>query len=81
MARMGDLFISRVPAELDQSVTEATGNSEMYIADYNIHMGHLRTDDGLQIFPDKMILLSHWNLRDELKATMRTRRMDLLNKR
>jgi len=68
MARMGDLFISRVPAELDQSVTEATGNSEMYIADYNIHMGHLRTDDGLQIFPDKMILLSHWNLRDELKA-------------
>jgi hypothetical protein len=68
MARLGDLFVSRVPAELDQAVTEATGNSEMYIADYNIYMGHLRTDDGLQIFPDKMVLLSHWNLRDELKA-------------
>jgi hypothetical protein len=68
MARLGDLFISRVPAELDQAVTEATGNSEMYIADYNIYMGHLRTDDGLQIFPNKMVLLSHWNLRDELKA-------------
>lgn len=68
MARLGDLFIARVPAELEQAVTEATGNSEMYIAEYNIHMGHLRTDDGRQIFPDNMVLLSHWNLRDELKA-------------
>jgi hypothetical protein len=40
----------------------------MYIAEYNIHMDHLRTDDGRQIFPDNMVLLSHWNLRDELKA-------------
>ena len=68
MARLGDLFVSRVPAELDQAVTEATGNSEMYIAEYNIHMGHLRTDDGRKIFPDDMVLLTHWNLRDELKA-------------
>lgn len=68
MARLGDMFISRVPAELDQAVTEATGNSEMYITEYNIHMGHLRTDDGRQIFPADMVLLSHWNLRDELKA-------------
>jgi hypothetical protein len=68
MVRLGDQFISRVPAELDQAVTEATGNSEMYIAEYNIHMGHLRTDDGRQVFPDGMILLTHWNLRDELKA-------------
>ena len=68
MARLGDMFISRVPAELDQAVTEATGNSEMYIAEYNIYMGYLRTDDGRQIFPADMVLLSHWNLRDELKA-------------
>ncbi len=68
MARLGDLFISRVPAELEQAVTEATGNSEMYIAEYNIYMGHLLTDDGRKLFPDDMVLLSHWNLRDELKA-------------
>jgi hypothetical protein len=68
MARLGDFFISRVPSELEQAVTVATGNSEMYIAEYNIHMGHLRTDDGLKLFPDGMVLLSHWNLRDELKA-------------
>ena len=68
MARLGDLFTSRVPSELEQAVSEATGNSEMYIAEYNIYMGHLRTDDGRQIFPDSMVLLAHWNLRDELKA-------------
>jgi hypothetical protein len=68
MARLGDVFIARVPAGLEQAVTEATGNSEMYIAEYNIHMGQLRTNEGRQIFPDGMVLLSHWNLRDELKA-------------
>jgi hypothetical protein len=68
MARLGDLFMSRVPAELIQHLNTATGNAEMYIAEYNIHMGKLRTEDNRQLFPDGMILLSHWNLRDELKA-------------
>jgi hypothetical protein len=68
MARLGDTFVSRVPADLNQALTTATGNAEMYIAEYNIHMGKLRTDDNRQIFPDGMVLLSHWNLRDELKA-------------
>jgi hypothetical protein len=68
MARLGDMFVSRVPAELDQALSTADGNAGMYIAEYNIQMGHLRTDDNRQIFPDGMVLLSHWNLRDELKA-------------
>jgi hypothetical protein len=68
MVRLGDYFVSRVPADLNQALNTATGNAEMYIAEYNICMGHLRTDDGRQLFPDDMVLLSHWNLRDELKA-------------
>jgi len=68
MARLGDYFFLRVPANLSQALNTATGNAEMYIAEYNICMGKLRTDKGEQIFPDNMILLSHWNLRDELKA-------------
>ena len=68
MARLGDIFVSRVPASLNQLLSTATGNAGMYIAEYNIHMGKLRTDDGKQLFPDDMVLLSHWNLRDELKA-------------
>jgi len=68
MARLGDMFVSRVPAKLEQDLTTAEGNAGMYIAEYNIHMGHLRTDDNRKLFPDDMVLLSHWNLRDELKA-------------
>jgi len=68
MARLGDQFVSRVPAELEQAANTALGNAEMYIADYNIYMGKLRTDDGRQLFPADMVLLSHWNLRDEIKS-------------
>jgi cell wall assembly regulator SMI1 len=68
MARLGDQFISRVPAELIQAMAVATGNAEMYIAEYNIHMGNLLTEDGRRLFDEDMVLLSHWNLRDELKA-------------
>lgn len=68
MARLGDQFVSRVPAQVNQKLNTAIGNSEMYIAEYNIRMDRLRTEDGRQIFPDGMSLLSHWNLRDELKA-------------
>ena len=68
MARLGDQFVSRVPAELNQAMAVASGNAAMYVAEYNIYMGKLRTDDGRQIFPDDMVLLSHWNLRDEIKA-------------
>jgi hypothetical protein len=68
MARLGDYFVSRVPAELNQALAVAGGNADMYIADYNICMDKLRNDDGKQIFPDGMLLLSHWNLSDELKA-------------
>lgn len=68
MARLGDQFVSRVPAELNQAASTAMGNAEMYIAEYNIHMGKLRSDDGHQLFADDMVLLSHWNLRDEIKS-------------
>lgn len=67
-ARMGDMFTERIPAEALQKAAEVSSESDVYIAAYNIHMGHLRTDDGRQIFPDEMVLLSHWNLRDEIKT-------------
>ena len=67
-ARMGDQFVSRVPAEVNQVVAKANADADLYIAEYNIQMGSLRTDEGAQLFPDKMSLLSHWNLRDEIKA-------------
>jgi hypothetical protein len=32
-------------------------------------MHHLVGDDGERLFPPGMRLLSHWNLRDEIKAS------------
>lgn len=67
-ARMGDVFTTRVPAAVKAQVAKSYADAENYIADYNIYMGNLRTEDGRQLWPMDKILLSHWNLRDELKA-------------
>lgn len=67
-ARMGDQFTTRVPARIGQDSGEAGSRAESYIADYNIMMGHLLTESGERLFPEDMVLLSHWNLRDEIKS-------------
>ena len=67
-ARMGDLFTNRIPASVNQELSSAYSESENYISSYNIMMGHLLTEDGQRLFPEDMVLLSHWNLRDELKS-------------
>ncbi|MBR0500212.1 MAG: hypothetical protein IJJ72_04375 [Bacteroidales bacterium] len=67
-ARMGDRFTERVPASVSQAVTVARSAAEGYVDVYNIKMGHLLTEGGEKIFPEDMSLLSHWNLRDELKS-------------
>lgn len=68
MARLGEVFEARIPAALNQSYAEVLGNAGMYISDYNVMMDRLRTADGRQIFADSMTLLTHWNLRDEIKS-------------
>ncbi|ASB51178.1 hypothetical protein CDL62_14455 [Alkalitalea saponilacus] len=67
-ARLGDLFTSRTPASIIQNYSRVSTDSEMYISQYNIQAGKLLTDENRTIFPEDMVLLSHWNLRDELKA-------------
>jgi hypothetical protein len=67
-ARLGDLFISRVPAELVQMQSKVAAGGDAYIADYNVYMGHLLNSNNQKLFPEDMVLLSHWNLRDEIKA-------------
>lgn len=70
MARMGDVFTTRVPAEVKARLAQAQANAENYIADYNIYMGNLRTEDGRQLWPMDKVLLSHWNLRDEPESAL-----------
>lgn len=67
-ARMGDIFTSRIPSELNTEMRVASSNAENYISSYNIMMGHLLDENGNRLFPKDMVLLSHWNLRDELKS-------------
>lgn len=67
-ARLGDALSERVPAEVNQAIAAAFAAADSYISGYNVYMHHLLTADGRRLFPAGMRLISHWNLRDELKA-------------
>jgi len=68
-ARLAERFGKRIPAAANQAVSQASAEAASYIAQYNIRMYHLVDDDGRRLFPPGMRLLSHWNLRDEIKAS------------
>src|SRR5579862_7933203 len=66
--RLAQRFAKRIPAEVNLAISQAAAESDNYIIAYNIWMHHLVDDKGQRLFPPKMRLLSHWNLRDEIKA-------------
>jgi len=66
--RLAQRFDKRIPADVNLAIAQAGAESGQYIAQYNIWMYHLLDPQGQRIFPPKMRLLSHWNLRDEIKA-------------
>ena len=83
-ARLAQRFSKRVPAEVNQAIAQAQAEGDHYISEYNIWMYHVvgepsaissqpsakadpRTAE-TRLFPKGMRLLSHWNLRDEIKA-------------
>lgn len=67
-ARLGDMFTERIPSEALKAAGNAESDADIYISAYNIYMGHVTNKKGEHLFPKDMILLSHWNLRDEIKA-------------
>jgi hypothetical protein len=67
-ARLAEGFSKRIPADVNLGIGQAGAQAEQYIAEYNIWMYHLVDAQGQRVFPPKMRLLSHWNLRDEIKA-------------
>jgi hypothetical protein len=72
-ARMGDIFTSRVPAEIYQKISEIMTKADTYISEYNIYMGKLIDKKNNTLFPEDMKLITHWGLRDELKANYNAR--------
>jgi len=75
--RLAERFSKRIPADILQKVSEAAALSDQYIAEYNIFMNNLLTDKNERLFPEGMRLLSHWNLRDEIKANYRNQNAGL----
>lgn len=68
-ARLAQRFGRRVPADVNQEISRAGARADQYIAEYNIWMHHLVNDRGERLFKPGLRLLSHWNLRDEIKAS------------
>ena len=66
--RLAQQFDKRIPADVNLAIAQAGSEAEQYIAQYNIWMYHCLDNQGQRLFPPKMRLLSHWNLRDEIKA-------------
>jgi hypothetical protein len=67
-SRIGDRIMSRIPAAVGQEISASLTQAEAYIAEYNICMGNLIDEKGNTYFPADMKLISHWGIRDELKA-------------
>ncbi len=66
--RLAQRFSKRVPGEVSLALAQAAAESDQYITRYNIWMHHLLDNSGQRLFPPKLRLLSHWNLRDQIKA-------------
>ncbi|MDD4052613.1 MAG: hypothetical protein PHR28_12040 [candidate division Zixibacteria bacterium] len=67
-ARLAGQFDSRIPSDVALTESQAIVSAGDYVSNYNIFMHHLLTPDGKRPFPKGLRLLSHWNLRDELKS-------------
>jgi hypothetical protein len=67
-ARLAQRFSTRVPAEVSARLTRAYAEADTYISGYNVLMHHVLPRDGRRLFPPGLRLISHWNLRDEIKA-------------
>jgi hypothetical protein len=66
--RLASRFERRVPAAAEQALAQAVAAAELYIAQYNVWMHHLLSEDSARPFPRGKKLISHWNLRDEIKS-------------
>ena len=79
--RLTGRFGRRVPADVVQRATDVASRADLYIAQYNVWMHHVVDDAGARPFPSGKRLISHWNLRDELKAAYADKEQGLKKQR
>jgi hypothetical protein len=80
-ARLTEIFSKRIPANVNLAISKASSDAGQYISEYNIWMHHLVDEQDRRLFPPKMRLLSHWNLRDEIKSDYRDSQNGLAKQR
>jgi len=66
--RLAEEFMTRLPSKVAQKRSETYTLADDYIANYNIYMHQLVDENKNRLFPEGLKLISHWGLRDELKA-------------
>ena len=66
--RLAQGFTSRVPSDMAQQRYETYVKADDYISNYNIYMHNLLDENDQRLFPEGLKLITHWGLRDELKA-------------
>ena len=67
-ARLTGRFVRRVPGPVQQRIATAAAAGERYINGYNLWMHHLLDPQGVRLFRKGLRLISHWNLRDEIRG-------------
>lgn len=66
--RLAEQFEQRIPAEVKQQRTGAYTRAEAYVYGYNLFLGNIVKTDGSRVFSEPTRLISHWGLRDKIKA-------------
>jgi hypothetical protein len=82
--KLAGRFARRLPAPVSQEIARASAEADLYVADYNLYMHHVVAGEARaprRLFPKGMRLLSHWNLRDQIKAEYAQGKDGLLRQR
>ena len=66
--RLTGRFQSRIPADATQALSTAMTEADSYVSSYNLWMHHVLDQRGARRFGKGKRLISHWGLRDEIKA-------------
>ena len=66
--RLGDVFTSRVPSSVEQRIANVSAAANAYIDNFNINMKQVGSYHNEFFWYSSLPLISHWGLRDELKA-------------
>ncbi|MGE5177132.1 MAG: hypothetical protein ACM3JJ_12260 [Hyphomicrobiales bacterium] len=67
-SRLVERVAERVPAPVVQEAARVLNAAERYVAEYDLPMERIVAADGKRRFPIGLSLITHWGLRDEIKA-------------